>query len=182
MLRVVGRLAHTCMSAGVAEPSGQASHKPRGRKPRNASTRFGKPNRLWKFECSRLCWRDEQIKPWGGDMADVAVTAPDFLGTHLTRHHVIAAHGKAVRSRRCLLESRRRMGTSIDVCIQMIGVQMLFKSCRQRSFPNSRRNLAAYPSRAVLVDARPSRPAGSRTTTGIYQSMARYFFPLCPLR
>ena len=44
-------------------PRGQASDKPRGRKPREAPARSGEPTLLWGFDCSQLAWRRGSGEP-----------------------------------------------------------------------------------------------------------------------
>jgi hypothetical protein len=99
---------------GTTQPGGQASYKPRGRKPRNAPTQFGQSAGLWGLHvrsrtgCVKLAGQSD------GAIARIPATdtvSEEFLTRPLARSGVMVAQGKAVRYRRWLTRSRRADGT-----------------------------------------------------------------------
>ena len=82
MLRVVGCLPSGEDERGTTKPRGQASYKPRWRKPRNGPVRFAQQLRLWGLHAQSRLERDDPAgtshigivqKPGSG------VDVPNFL-------------------------------------------------------------------------------------------------------
>ena len=100
------------MCDDTTERSGQASDKPRGRKPRDALALLG----LWGFGCLRSCSRARSghagARRWHGDVQSRHYDS-GFLLMKRSESDRTTTQGKAVHYRRCPMKTGRTVGATL---------------------------------------------------------------------